>query len=120
MTTTKLKLEKILKYWKVIIYIFLLIPSVSEAASIQEILYFFNEGLWGGWLVIIAILAGALAFIPIIKLMKNIGNEEEISAFKKILPWAIITFFVMFSFWGIIQILQYIFFGSDFVDSIPE
>jgi hypothetical protein len=119
----KTKAEKILYFYKITLYFLLFYPLTSGAQqpqSLQWLLYWLNSRIWDGWIVFASVLAGFLAFLGIVPVMKDMGNEEVRERFKKILPWAILTFFIMFSFWGIIKILQYTFFGSVFPTSIPQ
>ena len=40
------------------------------------------------------------------------GNENEIDAGKKCMMWGIIALFVLFSFWGVLSVLQASIFGG--------
>lgn len=41
------------------------------------------------------------------------GNEEQVKAGKNCMTWGIVALFVLFSFWGILSILQSSAFGSN-------
>lgn len=61
-------------------------------------------------------LLGTLAFFVFLfglaRFILAAGDEKKIEGGKKIMLWGVIALFIMFSIWGIIQILSNVFFGG--------
>lgn len=108
-------MEKLSTFLVFYIVFFLTPFLVSAQETIQNAMWGFVAFL--DFLVVIVVgLAVVLFFWGLVKFLSKAGDEEARAKGKQLMIWGIIAIFIMLSFWGIIIMLQNVFFPFDITD----
>lgn len=82
------------------------VPGVSSAQTIRELIETKILVLVNPIILVVSGLALLFFFWGLAQFILNAGSEDGRKAGRQIMLWGIIALFIMFSVWGIVQLLQ--------------
>ena len=93
----------------------------ASSATIQSLLKMFLTTIINPLIPILIGLALLLFFYGLFNYLKTgLGEAKELDSAKSLMFWGVIILFVMLSVWGLVGILENIFFGGNPPTTLPN
>lgn len=86
--------------------------STLTNGTFRDLVASFGNFISSKLMPVIILLAILIFFWNLVQFLANLGNEKEREQFKKYSVNALLAFFILLSFWGIIGIFTSAFFGE--------
>jgi len=107
---TKKKIKKTQNYTRALIgfavFCFLILPFVAEAEVSVKSLITKASGLVADIIILLMMVAVVVFIWGVVRFIAAGGSSEKIKTAKGLIIWGLVGLFVLFSFLGIIKILQ--------------